>query len=844
LNAHRRLPCVRLGVTRLLAALLLCFSSLAATALPSPEQWLGHTLGELPIRPDRAAQYVEMLAERSPRVHTEVIGYSHQHRPLHLVTVTSAERLARMQTDGGLVPAEDDPVHVLLMFAVHGDELSTVAAGLLALHAIAAGDSDELAVALESSVVQLVPIANPDGYARAAAWVISHASAIPVGDPAHNEHSLGWPRGRFNHYGFDLNRQWLAASQPESQALLAAYRRWRPHLVGDFHEMLIHWPYYFSPGVAGRGNPWLPEGSREEQQHVADHLAHLLERRGELYFSAEFFDEFSPAMGSTYPNLDGAVGLLLENRGFAGRAIETDARLETLGSRIMRHRDVAIELVLRAAEDAERLRTHRSRVEQQTGQLARAAGERGYLVIDRDGGSRLRLLQTVLERHGLTVEQPRTAIRLESETVAATASLFVPLNQPGYRLVRNLFEPLTEFADPVFYDGPAWTLPPALNLESRAFRLPAGARIRVPQPTPAASPSMDGTYAWLIDWRHQYAPRALARLLRAGTQARLLSGQLSINTDQGERDYPAGVIVIPAGEGQPLDAASLAAQFAVLSAQDGVEVRATAGGQTLNGSSLGTIRGTVTRLPQVLLAWGPTLNSVEAGELWHLLDREAGVAVSLRDPADIGGLALDRYTHIVLPDGDYSSHNESLRARLETWVRAGGVLLGVRRGAQWAIKAGLVSVAASDDAGSAGQAASTVRADYADKETLEARQRTIGAILVADVDISHPLGAGISARSLPLYRSGTVVLPQPSDRFASVAAWPGSAPLAGRLGDNSGEALAGTPALIATRLGAGSVILFADNPDHRGYWHGTHRLMFNALYLARSFFPPGQRFAE
>ena len=48
---------------------------------------------------------------------------------------------------------------------------------------------------------------------------------------------------------------------------------------------------------------------------------------------------------------------------------------------------------------------------------------------------------------------------------------------------------------------------------------------------------------------------------------------------------------------------------------------------------------------------------------------------------------------------------------------------------------------------------------------------------------------------------------------------------------------AGTPALIAERSGAGSVILFADNPNFRGYWYGTNKLFLNALFFSRLFDP-------
>ena len=38
----------------------------------------------------------------------------------------------------------------------------------------------------------------------------------------------------------------------------------------------------------------------------------------------------------------------------------------------------------------------------------------------------------------------------------------------------------------------------------------------------------------------------------------------------------------------------------------------------------------------------------------------------------------------------------------------------------------------------------------------------------------------------------------------------------------------------------GSVILFADNPNFRGYWYGTNKLFLNALFFSRLFDAPDE----
>ena len=42
-------------------------------------------------------------------------------------------------------------------------------------------------------------------------------------------------------------------------------------------------------------------------------------------------------------------------------------------------------------------------------------------------------------------------------------------------------------------------------------------------------------------------------------------------------------------------------------------------------------------------------------------------------------------------------------------------------------------------------------------------------------------------------------------------------------------------------VGAGNVVLFADDPAHRKYWLGTERLLINALFLSNHLAPGGRR---
>src|SRR5690606_32856041 len=144
---------------------------------------------------------------------------------------------------------------------------------------------------------------NPDGLGRHAAWVNAHAGAVDVADRAHREHRQGWPRGRGNHYWFDLNRDWLPAVHPESRARLAVLHAWKPHLVLDVHEMGADRTYFFQPGVPTRTHPLTPARNQELTAALAAFPARALDARGLLYYTEESFDDFYHGKGSSYADV-------------------------------------------------------------------------------------------------------------------------------------------------------------------------------------------------------------------------------------------------------------------------------------------------------------------------------------------------------------------------------------------------------------------------------------------------------------------------------------------------------------------------------------------------------------
>ena len=210
-----------------------------------------------------------------------------------------------------------------------------------------------------------------------------------------------------------------------------------------------------------------------------------------------------------------------------------------------------------------------------------------------------------------------------------------------------------------------------------------------------------------------------------------------------------------------------------------------------------------------------------------------------------------RYTHIILPDGSWEGELP-FAERLGRWVRSGGTLVAMRDAAPWVRALTLdappegtentdgpvESESAGDDDAAKAPEEPTERRDYADMDADDAVDVIGGAIFRADLDTTHPLGFGYAERDLFLHKNENEVFEPTDNAYGTVIAYTDDPLYSGYTSEDNLEELAGAPALIAERFGRGSVILFADNPNFRGYWYGTNKLFLNSLFFSTVFDAP------
>lgn len=810
--------------------------------IPRPSDVLGFEVGEWHARPDQIVQYMLALAASSDRVSIIEYARSYEQRPLILLTISSEKNQAKMDeireahlklSDPNESRSQDIskmPAVVWEGFSVHGNEPSGSNASLLVAYHLAAAEGPEMENLLNNLVILLDPMINPDGLGRFAQWANSHKSVVLDPNSDSREHNEVWPRGRTNHYWFDLNRDWLLQQHPESRGRLVEFHRWKPNVLTDHHEMGTNSTFFFQPGIPSRNNPLTPKETFELTEKIGAFHADRLDGIKSLYYTKESFDDFYYGKGSTYPDINGGVGILFEQASARGHLQESQHGNISFPFAIKNQFSAALSTIEAASELRMELLEHQRNFFKTAIEDASRSEIKAYLFGNEFDRGRNEALLNILLQHRIEVRQLKRTVQFDGYTYHPGSAYLVPTEQPQYRLIRALFEKVREFPDSLFYDVSSWTLPPSFDLPYKAMSKRElnglmGNQIDAPEGYESRIEVSENTIALAYQWDHYYAPAITSALLRRGIKIRLVNTPTSVSTAFGKADLMQGAMIIHFGI-QNLSRSELIQQVRNLAQKFEIEVHAVETGQAVNGPDLGSPSMDVLQNPTTALLVGEGVSSYEAGEVWHLLDARLNIPLTLLPKSELNGRSLNPFNRLVMVNGRYSDLNEREVDAIKDWVRNGGVLITQKSGTNWASAQGLGAATFK----SSPDADKTYRA-YDLLDRINGAQNIGGSIYNNTIDPTHPLGYG--------YRDGNVFVFRNSESFMELPANPSAAPLrytesplvSGYSSKENLEFAKNTAGVVVTRLGSGRVIQFTDNHNFRAFWWGSNKLFLNALFF-------------
>ena len=820
-------------------------------SIPTPQEILGMVPGEWHVRHDQLVQYMRAVAGASDRVTLHKFGETYEDRDLVYLTITSPsnhnnidqirkEHVALTDpTKSDELNTSEMPIVLYMGYSIHGDESSGSNASMLVAYYMAAAQGKEIEEKLQNSVILLDPSLNPDGLNRFASWANTHKSENMVADPNSMELNQRWPSGRTNHYWFDLNRDWMLVQHPASQGRINNFHKWKPNILTDHHEMGTNSTYFFQPGIQSRTHPITPEKNQNLTKAIADYHAEIFDENKRLYYSQESFDDFYYGKGSTYPDVNGSIGILFEQASSRGHAQESENGVLKFPFTIKNQFLTS----LSTWDASQNLRQEILNYQRNFYKQAKSEGEdadiEGYVFGIEEDQARTYHLAELLRRHKVDLYDLKMDITVDDETFKSGSSYVIPSDQKQYRFVKALFERRTTFSDSLFYDVSAWTMPYAFNLpfaelEGRDYseNLLGNKVDGLPEFPNGEVVGGKSDYAYVFEWDEYYSPRAVNRLLDAGVRVKVASKPFTGVTADGTHKFDYGTILVPLGP-QSVDQDKIHKLVQQAADEDGLTVYSVGTGLTPSGIDLGSGSFEDLEKPSVAVLSGDGASSYEVGEVWHLLDQRFDMPPTLFPMDRIEGADLSRYNVIVMVNGGYDDLSDRTIEKVKRWTQEGGTLITTKYANNWAERNGLANIEYLNEEESEEEQQVTPK-PYADMSKDRGAQYIGGTIFDTKLDLTHPLGYGYNDEDLTVFRNSTLFVKKAENPYATPLYYTENPLASGYISDENLEKLSGTAAVVVTDVGSGRVISMTDNPNFRAFWFGTNKLFMNAIFFGQT----------
>lgn len=454
-----------------IASLLFLLSISLSAQIKTPSEFLGYPIGTKFTYHHQIVAYSRYLASQSNGLaQWQVYGYTSEGREqgqmiianlpvgitLEQVQANHHKRIQGEKVDPSL------PVIINLSFNVHGNEAAGSEAALNTLYSLISNPKKSI-----HYVILIDPCINPDGR-DAYVTQYNRRNFIAGGNPDPNdqEHYEGITSGRYNHFSFDLNRDWVWQTQKETQQRLKFYRSWTPMMHADFHEQSFQHSYYFPPAAKPYLN-FIAKSTKDLQESVGRSFSKLFDEKKWPYFTSEVYDLLYPGYGDTYPVLNGALGMTLEQGGIRGGLIsaKSDGDTISLVDRVKHHAALALNLVDWSLANSDALKASFYGVHDKS--RTSPTNKYAYYFVPEAELEKGKEFVSILAKNNIqfsTTEVTKTVQAYDYTSMnqaplkVATRGLLISAKQASAPLIQALLDPTIELEDSLTYDITAWNL--------------------------------------------------------------------------------------------------------------------------------------------------------------------------------------------------------------------------------------------------------------------------------------------------------------------------------------------------------------------------------------------------
>tara|TARA_B100001559_G_C16495736_1_gene620653 strand:- start:181 stop:3030 length:2850 start_codon:yes stop_codon:yes gene_type:complete len=677
--------------------------------IDKPDNFLDFGYGERVANPKQITDAINAWSLQSDRIKVVEYAKSHEGRPLMAVFISSSDninRLSEIQSNISMLTdarnlndrkameiIDNLPAIAWMAYSIHGNETSGADAALgIIYHLIASNDSEVLDM-LSNMVVVIDPMMNPDGRDRFSKSLEQYRGTAPNYDDQSLLHTGDWPYGRTNHYFFDLNRDWIYLTQPETQGRVPLINKWRPQIMVDGHEMGPQDTFMTGP-------PREPINTNIDKDLIkwgnvfAQDQASAFDDRNWRFYTGEWHEDLYPGY-SFYVQFRGTLGILYEQSRMAEDGVRRPEGTIQSYKESVHHQYVSTISNLKTLEKNSKAMYKdywdgRKYNVSKNGEYSNQT----FVILPNKNITRLNTLAEKLEAQDIKiyknvkpikVEQvlKQNGVKEENFTIPVN-SMIVPNLQPEAPLIAAMLEFDAEIKESVLLEERQVTLKNGSSImyDTTAFNLtmmyglPA---VTVPENIESGLINWEleaseidtqkSAVMWVVDGVDDRSVSFAARLMEQDVQVRIIDKESTLSGYQFSR----GSVTVIAMDNPNIE--NLNDLVNIVATDLNVSVYSVDSG--FGPDALPDWGGRHFRLlnrPQIALLSHSGFSSYDVGVSWWSLDHHLGIRHSQLDASLVNYGDLRRYNTIILPSG-YSNINSNQLSIISDWVEQGGTLI-------------------------------------------------------------------------------------------------------------------------------------------------------------------------
>ncbi len=678
-----------------------------------PNEFLDFDYATRVATPEQITSALKSWANQSDRLKVIEYARSHENRPLHAVFISSPENLKNLNSIKDKISQLADarntndrkaktlinelPAVAWMAYSIHGNETSGADAALGVIYHLIASKDDDILELLDDMVIIVDPVMNPDGRARFAKNLEQYRGTAPNYDDQSLIHTGDWPYGRTNHYYYDLNRDWVYLTQPETQGRVALINEWKPQILVDAHEMGAQDTFMTGPArepinknvdydLIKWGNVFAKDQGNE------------FDRRNWRFYTGEWHEDLYPGY-SFYVAFRGTLGILYEQSRMAEDGVRRPEGTIQSYKESVHHQFISTMINLDTLKN-----NSKSMYEDYwDGRKYNVSSNskysnRSYVVLANDNNGRINALAEKLKAQDIEIYKNNKPINVSNalkqngvtvnEYTIPTGSMIIPNNQPEAPLVSAILEFDAEIDDEVLIEEKQKRIKNGSSImyDTTAFNftmmfgLPA---ITVPQdlkdnltnwtPSPESLEINQDAVIWAVDGKDDRSVAFAARLLEQNVQVRIIDK----NSTLSGHDLSRGSVAVIAMDNpsynnlhKTIKTVATDLDISVVSIESGF------GPKEL--PDWGGRHFRLLKKPQIAILSHSGFSSYDVGVSWWSLDHHLGIRHSQLNSSLTGYGDLRRYNTIILPSGN-PDLSDNAKNTLMDWVKQGGTLIANNR---------------------------------------------------------------------------------------------------------------------------------------------------------------------